>query len=97
MKKVNSLSYKVTKSKNGEDFVITIKLADQCKNGHNDFSITAEIYPSGRHGDRNIICAGACGNEVAKNFPEFKVFDDLHLSDVNGAPMYAIGNGFYHL
>lgn len=94
---VHSLKYKVTKTKNGKDFIISIKLADECKNGHNDFSITGEIYPTGKRGDKNTESCGAIGDKIAKCFPEFQIFEDLHLSDVNGAPMYASANGFYHL
>jgi hypothetical protein len=44
-----------------------------------------------------MISGGAMGEELAKHFPEFKIFNDLHLCDYTGVPMYAIANGFYHL
>lgn len=61
-------------------------------------NITGYIYEAGKpHIDKYMIGGGACGEEIAKQFPQFAIFDKLHLSDVNGAPMYAIENGFYHL
>ena len=95
--KVNKLKHVITKTKGGKDYIIKIKLADECKNGHNDFSITSEIYPAGKRGDRNGERAGAIGDTIAKVFPELAIFNDLHLCNVNGVPMYALANGIYHI
>lgn len=95
--KVNQLIHRIEKTKDGKDYIIKIKLADECHNGHNDFSITGEIYPKGLRGDRNSLGMGAIGDTIAKVFPELAIFNDLHLCDVNGAPMYAIENGFYFI
>lgn len=75
---------------------ISIRLNDECHNGHADFSITAdakELY-NGRYQDS--FC-GCCHDEILKVHPELKQFVNLHLSDQNGVPMYAIENGYYHL
>src|SRR6185312_390500 len=94
----NDIRFTTTKTKKGIDYVIKIRLNDECKNGHNDFSITGDMYLSGKvHTDRNNQGGGAIGDEIAKCFPEFKIFNDLHLCDAKGAPMYAQANGFYHL
>jgi hypothetical protein len=101
----NSLVYTTTKiAKNGEQFIIKIRLNDECKNGHQDFSITGNIYEAGKgkiHNDYiiggNEIGGGAIGDEIAKEFPEFAIFNDLHLCDYKGIPMYCVENGFYHL
>tara|TARA_R110001592_G_scaffold357192_1_gene659988 strand:+ start:538 stop:1422 length:885 start_codon:yes stop_codon:yes gene_type:complete len=78
--------------------VIKIKLADDCKNGHQDFSITATFYePNKRRTDRNLLTAGCCHDEILKAMPELKMFVDLHLCDYEGSPMYAIENGFFNL
>lgn len=95
--KVNQLIHRIEKTKGGKDYIIKIKLADECRNGHNDFSITGEVYPTGKRGDRNCERAGAIGDTIAKVFPELAIFNDLHLANVKGVPMYAIANGFYHL
>lgn len=72
---------------------IKISLADDCKNGHADFSITGETYDK-----RGRSETGGCIHETILEYrPDLKLFVDLHLSDYKGAPMYAQANGFYHL
>ena len=95
----NSLRHKiVTTDIKGNPMYISIRLDDQCKNGHQDFAITATIYEKGKpQTDRNMIAGGCCHEEILKAHPELKIFVDLHLCDYSGAPMYAEENGFYHL
>ncbi len=96
--KTNSLNYRITRHLENENFVINIQLADDCKNGHQDFSITGSIYEKGKPmSDRYCITSGAIGDEITKNFPEYAIFNRLHLCDYEGIPMYAVENGFYHL
>lgn len=99
---VNKLNHTIrrqTKDKNNIE--IKISLDDDCKNGHNDFSITATVYQAPHWGcgsrDQFFIMGGCCHEEILKAKPDLKIFVDLHLADVTGAPMYAIENGFYHL
>lgn len=73
-----------------EKTVIKIRLNDECKNGHEDFSLTFIVY----EGDRDV--AGGCNHEhILSLRPDLKPFADLHLSDAEGAPMHAIGNALY--
>ena len=97
--KTNSLKFKTEKvAKNGEQWTIQIKLDDECKNGHQDFSITGKCYlPKKIKTDRNMIHGGACGDEIAVLFPEYEIFNRLHLCDYKGIPMHCIANGFYYL
>lgn len=96
--KSNSLRYTVTKTKNGIDYVIKIRLNDECKNGHQDFSITGDRYKAGKpHSDKYWIGGGAMGDELAVIFPEFAQFNALHLCDWLGQPMHALANGLYWL
>ena len=56
---------------------VNIRLNDECKNGHQDFAITGTRHL--KNGD--IGGGGAIGNEIAKKYPEFAIFDRLHLCD----------------
>ena len=97
--KTNSLKHKFqTKDSEGNTLFITIRLDDQCKNGHQDFSITGNAYEKGKPlTDRYNIYGGCCHDEILKVKPELKIFVDLHLCDYKGIPMHAGANGFYHL
>ena len=95
----NSLVYKVLRNaEDGTQYEINIRLNDEHKNGHQDFAITGTMWEAGKpRTERNEIVSGAIGEEIAKAFPMFKIFGDLHLCDYLGNPMYATANGFYHL
>lgn len=80
-------------TKNGGKIHIEIRCSDPCNNGHNDFAITATVYDK-----KGLdVMGGCCHEEILHAVPNLKPFVDLHLSDENGTPMYAIENGFYHL
>ena len=86
-----------------EKFIITIKarLNDECKNGHEDFGLTYDMW-------ENVVsnktwCAGGCaaGNDdqiVRKAIRTFGLepVERVHLSDMNGVPMYPTANAIYH-
>ena len=96
----NSLVYKIRKQSKAFDAVIKIKikLNDECKNGHQDFSITANIFKHGEpKTERNCIGGGCCHDDILKIAPEFKQFVNLHLCDKDGIPMYASANGYFHI
>ena len=94
--KTNELIYKCSKEVNDTVVYVTIRLNDECKNGHNDFSITGEVYQNGKpKTDRNMICCGCCHNEILEAFPEFKIFVDLHLCSSDGYPMFLGQNPAY--
>jgi len=76
---------------------IKIRLDDECKNGHPDFSITADFWKPGRsRTDRYFSMGGCCHDEILKIRPDLKPFIDLHLCDFKGAPMHCIANGWYN-
>lgn len=84
---------------NGEKYVITVtaKLADECKNGHCDFSITGDIVRIARNGRRIWAGGGCCHEAIAKRFPELRKFIPLHLCNYLGMPMYPEANGQYFM
>ena len=93
----NSLKHTIiTKYNDKETIKIVIKLADECKNGHADFSITGDIYETNRP-KTGWKMGGCIHKEIISVMPNLKQFITLHLSDFKGAPMYAIENGFYFL
>ncbi len=94
----NDIRYSFNKVIGNKHYFVKIRLNDECKNGHEDFAITGDIYEAGKpKNDRNMISCGAIGDEIAQKMPRFKMFNDLHLAQFSGIPMYAIENGFYHL
>lgn len=97
--KTNDLRHVIeTKDEEGNSLKIEVTLNDECKNGHQDFSITATGWLKGKpRTDKNMIYAGCCHEEILRAAPELKIFVDLHLSDAEGVPIYAVENGFYHL
>ena len=97
--KTNDLRFTENRvANNGEQWEINISLNDECHNGHQDFSITGACYEAGkRKTDKNCLHFGACGDEIAKEFPEYAIFNNLHLCDYLGIPMFCVGNGFYFL
>lgn len=99
METTNNIVYTTTRvCKDGREWVVTIRLNDECRNGHIDFSITGAEYSGPKRGDKACLSMGANGDRIAKEFPEFQIFEDLHLATAtDGAPMFAISNGFYHL
>lgn len=88
----------LTKDEEGNPLTINIRLNDECKNGHQDFAITGDIYQKGKpRTDRYYIAGGCIHEDIVKAKPELKIFVNLHLCDWEGIPIYAVENGFYHL
>ena len=94
----NSLRYNIDIRNEKVNALIKIRLNDECKNGHQDFSITATFWkPERQRTDQNCIAAGCCHEEILKIRPDLKIFVNLHLCDYTGVPMHCVANGFYHL
>ena len=93
-----SLVYSTSKTIGKKTIYVEISLNDECKNGHEDFSITGDLYEANKpKTDRYNICGGCIHDEILKFFPEFKIFVQLHLATWEGVPMFAVANGHYHL
>lgn len=106
----NNLRHTINATFKGNPLIIKIRLNDECKNGHQDFSITGTTYRPFEKGDRKdgdwkvfngknyTFDSGGCIHEtILKAKPSLKIFVDLHLCDYKGIPMHAVANGFYHL
>ena len=91
--KSSELKYRTVKTTDQYTLKVKIRLSDDCHNGHADFAITGDFYDyvNGDH------CCGCIHEIIEAICPEFQPFIALHLCDAKGAPMYAQGNGFYHL
>jgi hypothetical protein len=72
----------------------TVRHDDECGNGHNSFSITADGYEL-RGDDWVESFGGCCHDEIAKHFPELAPFIKWHLTSTDG-PMHYIANTVYH-
>jgi hypothetical protein len=53
----NDLRHTASKTKGGKVIIANIRLNDECKNGHQDFAITGEIYLAGKP-STDAICLG---------------------------------------
>lgn len=95
-------------TENGKPVTIIAKVRfdDQCGNGHNTFSITADIFESHRHpGEETIVhesgktmwlsSCGCCHDEIAKHFPQLRPLIKWHLCSTDG-PMHGVSNAIYH-
>lgn len=82
---------------------VNIRFDDSCRNGHNTFSMTGDIFriirqkngvkiPYGREED---LGGGACHDDIAKVFPELAPLVKWHLVSTDG-PMHYFANTLYH-
>ena len=98
MKTTNSIKHVINVNNEEHNYKIEIRLNDECRNGHEDFAITADFWlPNNIRRDRNIISGGCCHEEILKVRPDLKIFEQLHLCDFRGYPMHYVENAFYHL
>lgn len=79
--------------------IATVRYDDECKNGHNTFAITGELYDRAeripgeaktKHSSGKTLWLGSCGcihDDIAKHFPELAPYIKWHLVS-SDAPMY---------
>lgn len=99
MEATNDLRHRInTTDSEGNPLQIDIRLNDECKNGHQDFSMTGTGWQKGKpRTDRWMMYGGCCHDAILKARPDLQIFADLHLCTAAGVPMHAIENGFYFL
>ena len=92
------MKYTINLNNEQHNIKVQIRLDDECKNGHQDFSITGTYWEIGeRRTERNAIGGGCMHDEILEAFPEFLPFIKLHLCDFDGVPMHAVENMQYHM
>lgn len=86
--------------------IATVRHDDECRNGHNTFAITADLYekhvqrgePTTKHigsGKTLWVNAGGClHEEIARRIPELAPFIKWHLCSTDG-PMHYLANTIY--
>ena len=79
--------------------VVTAGLHQVGNNPRPYFSVTAEVVDrtKNRNASTFVVASGGMHEDVARHFPELVPVIPLHLSDDDGAPMHAVGNGRYWL
>lgn len=70
----------------------TIRFDDECGNGYNAFSITAEK----RNHNGHVIACGYMHNMIEEHIPEWEPYIKWHLCSTNG-PLHYIANSLYWL
>lgn len=74
---------------NNTVIIVTVRHDDTCRNGHNTFSVTGDIYKKSRW------AGGGCPHEeIAKHFPELTPLIKWHLCSTDG-PLHYVENSFY--
>lgn len=74
----------------GNYTVIKISLDDDCRNGREVWSVTADIFE-----DHKDVGGGCCHDHILSLRPDLADFVALHLCDFTGVPMHGVANGFY--
>jgi hypothetical protein len=67
-----------------------VRYNDECKNGHNTFTVTADI-----RSQLKLIGGGCCHDEVMASFPELEPLIKWHLTSDDG-PMHYVANTCHH-
>lgn len=76
---------------------VKVRYDDDCGNGHNTFSITADVRAVDKrinHRDDNFLAGGCLHEDIAKHFPELAHLIKHHLVSSNGS-MHYIANAVF--
>lgn len=74
---------------------VNIRFDDECKNGHQSFSITADVYTTESRRRRDTAAGGCMHEEIIKRFPKLAPLVKWHLMSTDG-PMHYVANTCYH-
>lgn len=78
---------------NGQ-MTVNVRFDDDCRNGHNTFSITANVYTAESRRMRDIAAGGCMHDKISRVFPELAHLIKWHLVSTDG-PMHYIANTCY--
>ena len=95
MSTTNDLRHSITITKGNLRTTIKIRLNDECKNGHEDFAITADVYEQDKRGRWTDYMGGCCHEHILELRPDLKPFVNLHLCTWEGLPMHCVSNAWY--
>lgn len=68
--------------------IVQLRFDDDCRNGHNTFSITGDLFEGKHHS------CGCLHDEISKVFPELQKYIKWHLCSTDG-PLHYIANTCY--
>ena len=98
METTNSIKHVIDVNNKKHNYKINIQLNDECRNGHEDFSLTATFWlPNKPRINKYFTVAGCCHEEILKVRRDLKIFTQLHLCDFRGYESSYVENAFYHL
>lgn len=82
-----------SRTRGNEKCVVEMRFDDQCKNGHQTFSVTGTLYEHSRDKWRDVV-GGQIREDIARFFPELTPLMQWHLTSTDG-PMHYVANAVY--
>lgn len=79
----------------GGQITVSIRFDDQCQNGHQSFSITANVVTAESKRHRDVQACGCLHDDIAKVFPELAPLIKWHFMNTDG-PLHYLANTLYH-
>ncbi|OHD23499.1 MAG: hypothetical protein A2Y38_12105 [Spirochaetes bacterium GWB1_59_5] len=82
----------------GGQITVKIRFDDGCQNGHQSFSVTADVVTNESRRQRDIAAGGCLHEDIAQVFPELAPLIKWHFMRTDGpdGPMHYIANTVYH-
>jgi hypothetical protein len=80
----------------GGEITATVRFDDRCGNGHNSFSITANVTTAASRARRDSEAGGCMHDEVSTAFPELAPLLQWHHCSTEG-PLHYVENTMYWL
>ena len=78
----------------GGRMIVKIRHDDNCKNGHETFSVTATVSTAESRRQSDIVAGGCMHDEISKVFPELVSLIKWHLCSTD-EPLHYVANTVY--